>query len=534
MATALDSRPGTAGGPTPAAPPERGAPRASRVAALWPATRRVLRQLRPDSTRKRVWTLTGTALVALAGLFAVASVATAQARDGLQVIGEGAGPQVVATADLYYALSDMDAQVVNVLLMGNEHNLGDGRDAALELYDQRRSEANTALVRAAQLAAGDSTELRNVQDLLDGLGRYEQLVAEALLLSEDHDHEAGPPPDDVVEVHQDATNLMRLELLPKAYNLTLEQGSVVRATYEDRHAAVVSGAVWTAITGAVTLAALLALQIYLVRRFRRRFNTALAAATVGVILLTVGGTAFLAGEARLLREAKEDGFDSVLALAQARATGISMHSGQARFILAPEYAESYEQVYLENSQALLYVDKVAVGEDERLAEDAVVYEDDAGTRCRAVGNLTDYYVAVEGSVDAYPAPYCGDDMLGFLGDQARDITVDGQEAALREVLGNYTQFQQRDELLRVVVERELVRGGIDFVLGSEGGTARSWFEAYDASVVQLSELHQGAFDGAIARGQGLLPWGTWGVPIAVALIAGLVAVGVWPRVAEYR
>ena len=33
--------------------------------------------------------------------------------------GHDAGPQAVATADLYFALSDMDAQVATVLLLGD-------------------------------------------------------------------------------------------------------------------------------------------------------------------------------------------------------------------------------------------------------------------------------------------------------------------------------------------------------------------------------------------------------------------------------
>lgn len=476
-----------------------------------------LGSLRPDTTRKRIWTLTTVALLALAAMFTAAGLALTQARDGLHVIGHGAGPQVMATADLYYALSDMEAQVVNVLLMGDEHHLGDGREAALERYDQRRREANTALVQAAQLAAGDATELRNVEDLLDGLGRYEQLAGEAVLLSEQHEHEPGPPPDDVLEVHREATDLMRLQLLPKAYNLTLEQGSVVRTTYEERRSAVQSGALATAATGAAALAALIALQLYLRRRFRRRFNPPLAAATAAVAVLAASGAAFLATEVRHLDTAKEDGFDSVLTLAQARAIGIGMHSGQARYILAPDQAEAYEQVYLADSQTLLYV----LGGTE-----------DGGHA--PATSLADYYAAVETGVRAYPEPVGGEPMRGFLGDEAQEVTLEGQEGAIRDVLGDYAQFQQRDEVLRAMLDRGLTRGGIDFVLGSEGATARHWFERYDESLVELSMLHQQTFEEAIADGQRYLALWSWLLPLSAVATTALILAGVRPRVAEYR
>ncbi len=140
------------------------------------------RPVRLRTVPGRIRALTVAALLAVAGLFATAAVFLSDAHDGLHVIGHGAGPQVVATGDLYYALSDMDAQVSQVLLIGKEDSLGSGRAAALQRYEQRRAVADQEVLEAAKLTAADPAAQTTARDILQGLGRYEMLAAQALVL----------------------------------------------------------------------------------------------------------------------------------------------------------------------------------------------------------------------------------------------------------------------------------------------------------------------------------------------------------------
>ncbi len=133
-------------------------------------------------------------LAALVALLAVLSVAIGNARDSVQTIGHDAGPQVVATGTLYFALSDMDAQVSNILLIGREHDLGIGYDESLRVYEKRRAEADAAAVQAAQLAGRDPALKRTVQEVLDGLGKYERLVGQAMQLDAQSNHAPGSCP----------------------------------------------------------------------------------------------------------------------------------------------------------------------------------------------------------------------------------------------------------------------------------------------------------------------------------------------------
>ncbi|WP_405149736.1 hypothetical protein OG589_15520 [Sphaerisporangium sp. NBC_01403] len=472
--------------PDPAAPP---AP-ASGFAPL-----RRVRRVRTVPGRIRLFAALAVAAILL--LFATVSLAIGHAKDGLNVIGHTAGPQVVATADLYFALSDMDAQVANLLLTGRTAGVGPGRQATLDRYDERRSQADRAVLQAADLASDDATEQVTVRALLDGLGRYEQLAARALVLDEQSGHQAGPPPQAVLDVYRQATDLMRLDLLPKAYNLTLDSGTIVRHAYLAELSAVQMGRLWVGLAGALALAVLIVLQVFLSRGFRRTFNLPLLVATVVTGALTGAAVLVLQHEGGVLTDAKENGFNSVLSLSRARAIGNTMHGDESRYLLDPQRADTYEQVYLDKSQSVLYVPG---------------------------GNLDKYYAAVDAGVAAYPGKA---DFLGFYGSEAAHVTLQGQREAIGKVLKLYQQFQQNDRRIRRAAEGGMRRDAIQVAMGPA-------FGAYDDALVELTALHRKAFDSAVRDGDGAL--GGWNlVPPAAALAAILlILIGVRPRLAEYR
>ncbi|REE97508.1 hypothetical protein [Thermomonospora umbrina] len=468
--------------------------------------RRLTRRVHLRTVPARVRALTLVAVVAVGALFGVANWAIGNARSGLDIIGHDAGPQVVATGDLFFALNDMDAQVAGVLLIGRDHQLGRGRDASLRLYEQRRTEANQALLQAAQLAGDDVTEQRTVRAVLDGLGRYERLASQAMQLDQQQAHAAGPPSPGVLNLYRQATDLMKLELLPQAYNLTLESGSIVRKTYESKHSSLLDGRLWVLGAGALVVAVLLAVQLYLVRRYRRLLNPALALATLGTVVLLAAAAGLLGAQASRLETAKEDGFDSVLALSRARAISNSAYADESRYLLDPVRADTYEQVYFDKSQAILYLD------------------------AEKTKSLRDYHANLAGAVGRFgPGRSTPVTFLGFFGDQARQAEPGTREAAsVAEVLAGYQAFQQKDRRVR-----ELVTAG----QGAQALTAHveaREFERYDRALVGLARQHRATFDGAIKDGdRGLRGWNVILPGASVALVI-LILLGVRPRLAEYR
>lgn len=493
--------------PTTGEPPEtsRDRPPDRRPRRGLPA---LVRRLRLRTVPGKVRVISFLALVAVVGLFGAAAVAVNNARDGLKVIGHSAGPQVVATGDLLFALSDMDAQVADILLIGREQNLGTGRQAALARYEQRRAEAGRALLQAAQLAGDDATEQRTVRLVIEGLGRYERLAAQAMLLDTQAAHAAGPPPQRVIALHRQATDLMKVELLPKAYNLTLDSGTTVRSTYEAKHAAVDAGRIWVLGTGAIVLVILLILQVYLARRFRRLLNPALALATLTTIGIVVAAVFMLGGQADHLKTAKRDGFDSILALSRARAISNSAYADQSRFLLDPGRADTYEQIYFDKVQSVLFIDTTS---------------------------LDAYHQGLAPALGKYSPGQRGDPgFLGFFGDEARNVRTPEQRGAVGRVLSSYQQFQRDDQQMRGLVAGGKRTDAIRLRMGRAVGGSIHDFEEYDRSLTSLIKVHRGTFDDSIKSGDdGLNGW-NWLLPGVSVGLAVLILAGVRPRLAEYR
>ncbi|MFB4302020.1 hypothetical protein [Actinomadura sp. NTSP31] len=495
-----------------AAPPEAPPPEAAAAVAA-PARRGRLatfargRWLRTIPGRIRAHV--ALVLAALVALLALLTVAVGNARDSVQTIGHDAGPQVVATSTLYFALSDMDAQVSNILLIGRQHDLGIGYDRTLQLYEQRRAEADAAAVQAAQLAGRDPALRQTVQDVLDGLGRYERLVGSAMQLNEQAGHPAGEAPKQVVDAHRQATDLMKLELLPKAYNITLDTGAHVRQAYETKRSAVLAGRDRVVAAGALTLLLLVVTQLYLARTFRRLLNPALVLATLGTVAFAGFGAGLLTAQAGHIKKAKEDGFDSVLSLSRARAISHNAFADESRYLLDPGRADTYEQTYLDKSLSVVYPD---IG-DKPL-------------------NLENYYAGLEAKVAPYRPDKGPEPFLGFFADAAGAASTAREAGAVQRTLRAYIVVQRDDQRMRSLATSGDRSGAIALRMGRTSGAIHD-FDAYDAALGSLIAVHQDAFTKAIEDADGGLR-GWKAVPPAAAVIALLIIAGVRPRLAEFR
>jgi hypothetical protein len=479
--------------------------------------------LRTVPGRIRLWSLA--AVLGVITLFAVATAAIGNARSGLEVIGREAGPQVVATSSLYFALSDMDAQVAEVLLIGRERNLGIGRQRALALYERRRGEANRALRQASVLAGRDRSAQATVDAVLDGIASYERLASRAIVLDEQAGHPAGPPPERVMAVYRQATDLMRLELLPKASNLTLDNAVIVRNTYEDRYSSAQSGFLWVMAAGGALLGILLGLQLYLAMSFRRILNPGLALATLAsaVLLALAGG--LVSTEAEHLRVAKRDGFDSVLGLSRARAMSHDANADQSRYLIDERWADRYEQVYLDKSKQLVGVEASNTGAYLGALDRALARRYGADGTVSFVG-LYGRELALLRSAD--------DTGLGSGGDTRTGQSRAAKLAALETVFARYRQFQRDDRRMRDLVKQGTRRDAIVFRVNRGEGGAAYGFDGYDRAVVALTEMHRQTFAARISAGERALRGWNVQLPAAAIIIIMLVLLGVRPRLAEYR
>lgn len=449
-----------------------------------------------------------TACVALTALLGVLlGLGVRAQRDGLRVIGGQAAPVVVAAAHLYFALGDMDAQVANVLLVGDAGNLGFTRAQALSIFEQRRGQVDRDL-QAVAAAGGDSVVQQELRQVFDLLGSYEALAAQTLLLQQQAHSPAGHPPVPALDTYRQAADLLRTRLLPAAHVLIDREARALDRTYRARRSAAVGSAAWVGVVGGVLLVILFVFQAYLARRFHRLLSPALAAATVILVVLTAGGVATMAAQAEHLRVAKQDAFDSIVALMQARAVSYDANADESRYLLDPQRAAQYQDAFAAKTRQLVEL------------PDATLSTFDAAFAAAIRGYQTDHADVGWG---------------GYFGTEFRNITFVGERAAAEATLLHYQTYQADDRRIRQLATSGHLDKAIAFCTSYQPGQSNDAFTRYDNALAALIAINQHAFDRSVRDGQtGVSTGRIAGATAGLLLVVALTLAGVAGRLAEYR
>ncbi len=477
--------------------------RAHRASAAGPI--RAPREATTTSTRIRVVALLVVVIVAV--LVALLTVEVRRERAGLEVIGSETAPVVVASSDLYFAFNDMDAQLANVLLVGNETSLGFTRGEALKIYQERRRQVSQSLQRAAATADADPGAARAVRDILNALGRYETLAAQMILLDQQDSHRAGQPTAATLATYRNATDLLRTVVLPSAQGLIDRNSQILEQTYQTQRDRTLAIRIWVIGIGIALLAALILLQAYVMRRFHRLLNPGLAAATLIAAALVISGTTLVSRGAEYLRVAKKDSFDSVLALNRARAVSYEANADESRYLVDPKRAGRYEESFFAKTQQLVDLDGAKLSTFDRRLDTAFSRYQQSNTN---IG------------------------WNGFYGKGFRNITFVGERALAEKTLTTYRVYQLDDRRIRQLTRSGRLREAIAFCTSYNPGDSNYHFNEYDKALSAWIDLNQEWFDRSIRDGERQLAGWTV-IPALVGLvILGLLLLGLRRRVAEYH
>jgi hypothetical protein len=463
-----------------------------------------LRSWLPDRSDVPGW-IRVVAVLAAGGViwvFLLLAAAAGTVRSGFDSIGHRTAPQVTATEDLYFALSDMDAQLANIVLAGGDPALAKTRGDALAEYEACRLQADADLQQATMVAGADQSAQRTIRDILDRLGRYEALAAETMLRVDLARNPAGAPSPEVLASYREATDLMR-PTLESAHQLSGTNGAALERSYQDTEHAAGSARIWLAVLGTLVLATLAGLQILLRVKTHRRLNPALVVATLVAGGLIVGAFAAVGEVSDDLRVAKKDAFDSLLALRQARAVSHDANADESRYLVDPDRAARYEQAFLDKSNSL------------------------ADVRADRIGAYAD---ALDAALNAYRTNNADIRIGGFFGTELHNITFAGEGQAAAQTLTAFQQYQQDDRVIRRLAQTDR-RAAITVTTG----TSNEDFRRYDDVLSAVIDINQRAFDSAISDGVNAI--GGWSAVLpygGAVIVVVLIGAGIRPRLAEYR
>lgn len=462
------------------------------------------------STPRKVLAGVVCAFLLTGALGVLLAVAFEAAGSGFTSISTQDAPLVEDSTGLYFAVNDMDAQVGNVLLTGNAAALAGDRQQEVAIYARDRQRAESYLQQVTVTAAADPAAQRAVSSVLDALGRYEALAAEAMLLDQRGLDPAGRPSAGTLGYYRQATDLMRTGVLPAAASLTSNNAGSLDAVYRQDRSGVLRARVLVLVIGLAVAAALAGLQVFLTRRYRRLVNPALAAATLLVCGLAIAGAIQLGAQADHLKVAKQDAFDSILALTRARAVSYDANADETRYLVDPARAGQYQDSFLGKSQRLADVGNTGIG---------------------------GYDAALAADVAAYQANRADVRFGGYLGTEFRNITFTGERAAAVKALLAYQVYERDDRRLRALAAGGGARLGqaIAFDIGTSPGQSDWAFSNWDAALSSLIAINENAFTAATASGIRTGSGWTGMIPaVGAVMTAGLIVAGAWRRIGEYR
>ncbi len=431
--------------------------------------------------RLRIWT---TSLVAGAlALLAATTVGLTQLRSEVRAIGDRSAPIAATASDLYFALSDLEAQVARLVMIDNADGLSDNQLDALLTYNRRGAQADADIQRIIN-AAGTDADRSAARHLLDQLALYRQLAWQALAIErEEATGVPGQLPPAALGYYTHATNVLHFQLLPTAKLLRESSRDALDTSYDDQRTTALWGTVLTLVLGLGLVALLLFVQVRLAVRYRRLVNPVLALATLVTLGLVASASFVFTDETDRLHRAQTEQFTPYLDLTAAQAVSYDAEADTSRYLLSGNLA---------------------------------YYAHDFGTKSDCL---------VKGGA-------CGPDgdVLDRGLSQAPGLTA----AQSRDVLARWDAYQRDHDRVVARADAGQVDTAIGTLTGIRRGDAAFDFFYFDAAMTDLTTTRRQAFDTGIAQaGDEVRIWPVLSA-VLMAVVAALALLGMRPRLAEYR
>ena len=402
----------------------------------------------------------------------------------------------------------MDAQVANLLLVGNHDDLGSSRKESKDLYEKDRQVANRSLQQiAATVGLLNRPAQKEINSLLNNFGEYQASADRAILLEEQATNPVpGRPPTEALAAYRLATDEMHAKLLPTAVKLTSVNVATLNRTYDSRESSSNIYLWLVVLLGSGSVVSLLIYQFKLLRRFRRLFNYPLVLATLIAVVLCIAATTTLISERHELKVAKKDAADSLVVLSQDKAISGDANADESRYLVDPERATQYQQAFLEKSEQIVNLPGA---------------------------EISTYDAAMRSAIAAYNGNHSRLEFTGFLGSEFRNITFTGERAAAEATLSSWRVYQQDDRRIRSLNNSGQLEKSIVFDTSHAQGDSNWAFDQYSAALDRLIAINQRAFDQAISSGDlNTFDWNI-GLGVACLLVLGLIVIGTRPRLKEY-
>jgi len=416
-------------------------------------------------------------------------------RNAIKTIGEDSTPSIVSAQRLKDGIAGMDAYAVNELLVPANQS-----KTFVSGYEERYKLITEKLVAAAHNITYGEKEQKPIETMQWWFGKYLGKIQQA----QDF-HERGDTNNALVS-YREALRILDQKLFPAADDLDHVNFSALEKTYTGEKSFDRLSLLMIFISGFVLIGILLGLQLFISSRMRRTFNPLLILATgISIGFLAYAAGAFISASAHL-KSAKEDAFDSMYVLREARYTAFSANAAQSRYLLDPSFAAKYEQD-INN-----YIAKISQLPPGKTYEN-IVGELTANTAESRINKITGF--------------------TGFMADELNNITFPGEKEAALKMLSTFGKYVEINQKIRLLERSGKHSAAIALCIGQSPEESIGAFNLFRKANDATFNINDDAFKASI--NQGYRNMGGFEVKASIALgaIALLTLFGLTPRMKEY-
>jgi hypothetical protein len=426
-------------------------------------------------------------------LLAISILGVKQQRQAIETVGTNAAPSIITAQQLRDSFADIDASLANELLL----KPGEDRQALADFEINRKKIADRLVDAAKNITYPDEEKIiKSLQ--LNGSGYF-------LKLQEARDARRRNDPIGTLNIYQSAASLVDRDILPKAEELDRVNSTELQSGYNRN--SVTNGliALLIAVIGLVQIGLLVWIQLFLYKRMRRVLNLPLVGASaISIVFLGYTLTALL-GAASDLRVAKEDAFESIYALRQARALSYAANADESRYLLDSANANLHESAF---KTKLAKIITLPPGQ--------------------SLANVIQRIPQTDGELQFKLTGF-----TGLYATQLNNITFKGELPATIEMLKALDRYLQIDAQIRQLYRSGKVAEAIALCTGSREGESNWAFDRYRKTNQTLREINEAVFNTKIENGNNRLNYFEYIAPIALGGVAVLTLFGLRPRLAEY-
>jgi hypothetical protein len=466
----------------------------TQVSPLKRAVQSALRNVTPV----RLW-LWLSALWFCSLIFGLAAIATIQQHvHAVKTIAADAAPSVFSAYEIKSGVERMDAALVNELL----YSPGKIETVEMEDYfEKSRVGVCKQLIAAAKNITYGAAEQTPIENIGIALGQFEMQAQAARDLHNENKHA------DALKRYRSAMQTLEETLFPNADALVKANADVLEETYAHEKGVSAMSRGFVIVMGLLSVVVLLYTQVYISTRFRRRLNGPLLIATVCVALFLQHVSGALADSSEELKVAKEDAYDSIIALLDARANSYAANTAESRWLLDRGQAALHQKYFFDKLATVARFDKgydflntVALAKTQ-LAE---------GERFNLPG------------------------FSGTLASELNNIRFEGEAESAFETLYRLSDYCATDAQMRQLGDAGALDAAISLGLGYDPKGSNFLFSKYDDALGRTLDINkhhlQLAEKKALGDLEGLLAYSF----ILSIMFVVLAYFGIRPRIAEYQ